>query len=161
MYIAFDNMPETARVWIYQSTQQISDEVVAQIENHGQSFCESWDAHGQPLKSSLKVLHNRFIVITVDEAFNAASGCSIDRSVRLVQELEQSFGLSLFDRTHIAFLQGNEVLLKPLNGIKSEISAGVIGEDTVTFNNLVQNLGEMKAKWKVPVGESWLKRYFA
>ena len=161
MYIAFDNMPETARVWIYQSKQEISEEVAGLIEKHGKTFCDSWDAHGQPLKFSLKVLHNRFIVITVDESFNAASGCSIDRSVRLVQELEKAFALSLFDRTHVAFLKGDEVLLKPLNGIKNEISAGVIGQDTVTFNNLVQNLGEMKAKWKVPVGESWLKRYFA
>ncbi|MEL7146395.1 MAG: hypothetical protein AAFO69_08510 [Bacteroidota bacterium] len=161
MYIAFDQMPESARVWIYQSREQITDEAVIQIEKHGKDFCESWDAHGQPLKSSLKVLHNRFVIITVDESFNVASGCSIDRSVRLVQEIEQAFGLSLFDRTHVAFLKGNEVLLKPLNGIKNEISAGVIAEDTVTFNNLVQNLGEMRANWKVPVGESWLKRYFA
>ena len=161
MYIAFDNMPESARVWIYQSKQQISEVAATEIEKHGRTFCENWDAHGHPLKSSMKVMHNRFIVIAVDESFNAASGCSIDRSVRLVQELEQAFGLSLFDRTHVAFLSGDEVLLKPLNGIKNEISAGVIDQNTVTFNNLVQNLGEMKAKWKVPVGESWLKRYFA
>ncbi|MGB3464401.1 MAG: hypothetical protein WBA74_03990, partial [Cyclobacteriaceae bacterium] len=80
MYIEFDLMPSTARVWIYQSSERLDDNLVKVIENHGQAFCEEWEAHGQALKSTVKVLHNRFLVISVDESFNKATGCSIDKS---------------------------------------------------------------------------------
>ncbi len=161
MLVHFDEMPDTSRVWIYQSESKFTIPQIAEIENRGKSFCEAWEAHGNPLKSSIKVLHNQFIVIAVDEHYSSPTGCSIDKSVALIQSLESSLGISLFNRTNIAFLDESEVFIKPLQGIKNEISAGVINQETVTFNNLVQNLGELKEKWQVPVGDSWLKRYFA
>lgn len=161
MLISFDEMPNTARVWVYQSEKKFTDSQVVEIISKGNQFCENWAAHGNPLKSTIKIFHNQFIVIAVDENFNNTTGCSIDKSVALVQSLEQSLGISLFSRTNIAFLSKEEVFTKPLQGIKNEISSGVIDKETVTFNNLVQNIGELKEKWQIPVGESWLKRYFA
>jgi len=161
MFVEFDEMTENSRVWVYQNDQKLDNNLTKVVESHGRDFCENWEAHGKPLKSSVKVLHNQFIVVAVDETYNMVTGCSIDKSVDLVRKLEGSLGLSLFDRTKIAFLKDDEVFTKPMNNIKSEISAGVIDKNTVTFNNLVQNLGELKEKWLVPVGDSWLKRYFA
>ena len=161
MYIEFEEMPSSARVWIYQSNKKLSNDLVKEVEGLGKSFCQSWEAHGQTLKSAVKVFHNQFLVITVDESFNKATGCSIDKSVDLVRNLEGQLGISFFDRTNIAFLKDGEVFLTPMNEIKKEITDGVIDRDTVTFNNLVQNIGEMKEKWQVPVGDSWLNRYFA
>lgn len=161
MYIEFDEMPATARVWIYQSNTKLDSDLIKMIELQGQAFCENWEAHGQPLKSTFKVFHDQFLVISVDESYNMASGCSIDKSVELVRNLESRLGVSFFDRTNIAFLKEDEVFLKPMYTLKKEISAGAIDRDTVTFNNLVQNIGEMKEKWQVPVGDSWLNRYFA
>lgn len=161
MFVELDEMAESSRVWIYQSDRKLDDQLTEIVESQGRDFCDHWQAHGNPLKSSVKVLHNQFIIIAVDESYNMATGCSIDKSVDLVRKLEQSLGVSLFDRTKIAFLKNNEVFTKPMNSIKNEISAGVIDQNTVTFNNLVQNLGELKHKWQVLVGDSWLKRYFA
>lgn len=161
MFVEFDELSDNSRVWVYQSDRNLDDNLAKVVESSGREFCENWEAHGQPLRSSVKVLHNQFIVISVDESFNMATGCSIDKSVDLVRKLEGSLNLSLFDRTNIAFLKDGEVFLSPMNGIKNEISAGVIDQNTVTFNNLVQNVGELKEKWQVRVGDSWLKRYFA
>lgn len=161
MFVEFDEMAESSRVWIYQSDTKLDAQLREVVESQGRDFCNHWEAHGNPLKSSVKVLYDQFIIITVDEAYNMATGCSIDKSVDLVRKLEQSLGISLFDRTKVAFLKNDEVFTKPMNSIKNEISAGVIDQNTVTFNNLVQNLGELKQKWQVPVGDSWLKRYFA
>lgn len=48
-----------------------------------------WAAHGQALLASSKVIDNRFIIIGVDEGFHVPSGCSIDASVRSLQEIGQ------------------------------------------------------------------------
>jgi hypothetical protein len=36
----------------------------------------------------------------------------------------------------------------------------MIEKDTLTFNNAVTTLGEMKTDWQIPAGESWLAKYF-
>ena len=33
MYIPFDNLPETSRIWIYQSNRKFSDAELTEIEN--------------------------------------------------------------------------------------------------------------------------------
>ena len=161
MFSDFDQMADTSRIWIYQAAHKFTKEQEDTILQHGHSFCDQWEAHGVPLMSSIKVFYNQFIVIAVDEGYNNATGCSIDRSVALMQALEKAIGSSLFDRSNIAFLKNGEVFIKPLQGIKSEIASGEIHAEMITFNNLVKNVGEMKEKWQVQVGNSWLKRYFA
>ena len=123
-------------------------------------FCEQWAAHNQPLKASFKLFHNHFLVIAVDESFNAASGCSIDASVHLVKQLEQNLNLNFFDRTHLAFLEKEDVFLESISNLKARIAEGIIDEQTSTFNNLVKNKGDLENQWVIPASESWINRYF-
>jgi len=160
MYIAFDELPKTARVWIYQSNKELTpieaDEISAQLT----SFCNDWSAHGAGLRSSFQILHDRFIVIAVDEGFNMASGCSIDSSVNQIKQLEQAYKLNFMDRTQVAFLANNEVFVETLSTIPAKVNEGVISEDTKTFNNLVQTVDSFDTQWVVPAKDTWLKRYF-
>ncbi|MCR9250378.1 MAG: hypothetical protein NXI20_08125 [bacterium] len=160
MYVNFDEMNPKARVWVYQSNRRLSEEEVALISQNLQNFCEQWAAHGAPLQSSYLVYKNQFVVLTVDEGFNAASGCSIDSSVEIIRQLEQHLSVSFFERTQIAFINDDEVFLLPMNELKNNISSGRISQNTLTFNNLVKDVGELKESWQVEAGSSWLKRYF-
>ena len=161
MFRNFDDMPASSRVWIYQSEREMSKDVMDKVAAKCQGFCENWEAHGKPLESSYQIIHNQFIVITVNEQANMATGCSIDKSVSLMREIEQQFGLSLFDRTQVAFLEDDRVFISPMGSLKSKVADGVITRNTVTFNNLVKNLGEFRNNWLEPAGNTWLKRYFA
>jgi hypothetical protein len=156
MFIEFDKMPLTSRIWIYQSVQPVAEEVSAYVK----SFTESWEAHGQPLKSSFNVFYNHFLVIAVDESFNHASGCSIDKSVHFVQELEKAFHLNLFDRLQQAIWHDNTIVFKTQKQLKEDISLGLIERNTLVFNNLVQTLGDLQTNWQIPAEQSWLARLF-
>jgi hypothetical protein len=123
-------------------------------------FCDQWAAHNTPLHSSFKVLHDKFLILAVDEGVNAASGCSIDSSVRFVKIIEQSIGINFFDRSQVAFLIDDNIYTTELNSIKNEISAGTIEADTLTFNLQAQNVAEFNENWLMPVHESWMKKYF-
>ena len=160
MYVGFEEMPSTARVWIYQADRQLNAEEQSLVADTAKEFLSQWAAHGSPLKSSYQLLHDKFLVISVDEGFNQASGCSIDASVALIRELESKLSLNFFDRTKVAFLLNGEIFQSSMNDIKQLISDGKINSDTITFNNLVANIDEFQKSWKVPAGESWLKRYF-
>ena len=160
MYIPFEEMPKNARVWIYQADRSFSADEEASIIAKASDFLNQWASHGTPLKSSFKLFHQNFLVITVDEIIAQASGCSIDASVGLVKSIEQELDLNFFDRSKIAFLVGNEVYLHDMNQIKPLVTEGKISNTTLTFNNLVTDIEQLEKKWVIPANESWLKRYF-
>ncbi len=164
MYIPFDQMPDHARVWIYQADRPLSDQEVQQAQQQGKSFAAEWAAHGQELRASVTVLHQHFLVIALDEHHHAASGCSIDSSVGLVRSLENSFKtpggpISFMDRTRVAVLQQDQVQLLPLSELKQQLSSGQLAPSTLTFNNTVATKGALNAEWVVAIGQSWLARY--
>ena len=160
MYIEFSNISDNAKVWIYQASKPLGKDDIDLISKEAKLFCDQWAAHNTPLHSSFKVLHDKFLILAVDEGVNAASGCSIDSSVRFVKIIEQSIGVSFFDRTQVAFLIDDNVYTTELKSIKNEISDGIIEADTLTFNLQAQNVAEFNENWLMPVNESWMKKYF-
>ncbi|MEQ9303133.1 MAG: hypothetical protein RJQ14_04390, partial [Marinoscillum sp.] len=99
-----NNMPDHSRVWIYQSTRPFSDSEKTLISAQLDEFTKQWAAHGQQLTATYSIELDQFIVLAVDESHHQASGCSIDSSVRVIQVIEQQTGLTLLDRSKVAFL---------------------------------------------------------
>ncbi len=160
MFLPFNQLPESARVWVYQSNRDLTSAEHEAIAEQLTSFCDEWSAHGAGLKSSFQILHNRFIVIAVDEDYNMATGCSIDSSINQIKHIENKFGLNFMDRTQVAFYIDDKLYIESLSAIKSKVNEGVISAETKTFNNLVETVGDFKAGWMVSASNSWLKRYF-
>lgn len=160
MYIPFEEMAETSRIWVYQADQKLSEKDKATISSRCGSFLDQWAAHGASLKSSFEIMHNRFLVVSVDESFHQASGCSIDASVHMIKELEQELGIHFFDRTQVCFMEEGEVTHIPLHELKSQIQNGRILPTTTTFNHLVSDIQSLRKAWKIEAKNSWMKRYF-
>ncbi|VAW25953.1 hypothetical protein MNBD_BACTEROID06-1290 [hydrothermal vent metagenome] len=160
MFLPFNQLPESARVWIYQSNRDLATSEQDAIAELLTTFCDGWSAHGAGLKSSFQILHGRFIVIAVDETYNLATGCSIDASVNQIKHIENKFELNFMDRTQVAFYIDKKLYIESLSAIKSKVQEGVISAETKTFNNLVQTVGDFNSGWMVSANNSWLKRYF-
>ena len=148
-------MSSDSRVWVYQSSREFTNDEVVEIKEEAEGFIETWAAHGQSLKASAEIFHNRFIVIFVDEKQAMASGCSIDDSVDFIKEIETSFHTSLFDRMIIAYKQENIIFTCTLNEFEQFFAEGKINKNTIVFNNLVSTKSEFETNWKVPLKDSW------
>jgi hypothetical protein len=159
MFVPFESIASSSRVWIYQSNQKMTADQKQVISNHLNDFTHRWVAHGQPLRSSFLVRHDHFIILAADESFQAASGCSIDDSVRIIKEAGNLTGLDFFDRNKIAFLKDDTVLLLNLPELKQNFKDGIWNETTLTFNNLVTTKNQWENEWLVPAEKTWLKRY--
>ncbi|WP_295792727.1 ABC transporter ATPase [Mucilaginibacter sp.] len=146
---------ENSRVWVYQSDRELTDNEALQIKVLLDNFTTGWTAHNNQLKAKAEIRYNRFIVLIVDESQAGASGCSIDKSVHFMQQIEAQFGINLFDRFNLAYRQGSEVLSAPRAQFEELLKQGDINTDTIVFNNLVQNLTELENKWEVPFKNSW------
>lgn len=160
MYIPFNKLPPHARLWIYQANRPLTEPEQAKIKPQLQRFAEEWSSHGTGLQASAELLHSQFIVLANNETAAAASGCSIDKSVAFVRELEQQLQVTFFDRTRLAFLKEGAVEMVAMQEMKSKVSAGEIDKNTLYFDTLVNNFGELQEAWPKPAGNSWLSRYF-
>jgi hypothetical protein len=160
MFVPFDSLPDTARVWIYQASRSLNTQEVMLSQELLRKFADKWAAHGVPLKASFQIRQQQFVVLSVDQDYHEPSGCSIDASVAVVRELEQALDVSLLDRSLVPFKRGEEVVCFPLKDLKSLIAAGEIASDTPTFNTLASCKGDLVNGWEVPAGQSWLKRHF-
>ena len=154
MFIPYSEIANTSRVWIYQSDRSLSDNEVVFIQHKLLSFCNNWKSHKEHLISSYKVLHNRFIILLVDEQKKDASGCSIDSSVNFIKEIEAEFSIDLFNRTKIAFKQDGEIVTLSISEFKKVVQA-----DTVVFNNLVATKADFEEKWETLVSKSWHAKF--
>lgn len=160
MYIPFNQLPPTARVWIYQSKNIFTENELKIIESELQKFSHSWDSHGSSLKNSYSIFHNRFIVISVDESMNNASGCSIDKSVNLMKLLSEQLNVDLLDKTQIAFVKSDESISTfDFKETKEMYLNNKIDSNTIVFNNLVSNIADFQSNWQTEISNTWLKKY--
>lgn len=160
MYIDFDKLPDTARVWVYQANRSLTEGDVKTIEESLQPALHQWAAHGQPLLASARVVENRFVVVGVDEGYSLPSGCSIDSSMRTIQEIGRQLSVDFFDRSAAVQLADGTVRTFTLPTIKTAVTEEVIKPGTLVFNTLVQTKAEFLAEWRIQAVDSWLKRYF-
>jgi uncharacterized protein YqfB (UPF0267 family) len=150
-----------SKVWIYQSNRQFTAIEAKAIQQKLDAFTAQWTAHGHQLKAKAEMPYNFFIVLTVDQDTASATGCSIDSSVRLIKEIEQTYGVDLFDRFNMAYKINDEVHVVTKEDFETLISIKKINPQTIVFNNLVQTLAEFEQKWEVELENSWHKMIFA
>lgn len=160
MYIPFEEMPNTARVWVYQSTRKFSPQEKELVVSKLSQFCRQWNTHGNSMPSSFNIQYDQIIILSVDESNLGASGCSIDSSVRTLREIEQQLDLNLLDQGKVSFIDRGNVITGKFQEIKDFIRSGNLTEDTHVFNPMVNRKQDLEEKWLIPARESWLNKYF-
>ncbi len=156
----FEQLPNTSRIWIFQCTRALSPQEEVEIVDKANHFVRTWSAHGNDLEAGAAILYNQFLILSVNEEENGASGCSIDKSFKFIQDLESEYKINWLDRSKLAFYIDNEVYIYPMPELKLKIDSGTITKDTLIFNNLVDKKGDLEHKWIIPAKDSWIKKYF-
>ena len=153
-----ENFSPDSRVWIYQSSRIFTLSKALAVEDLLNDFTDKWLSHGTPVKGAGYLFFGQFIILMADEKATGVSGCSTDSSVRLIKDIEQRFGLNMFDRTTLAFLVKDKVQLLPLSQLQYAFDNRFIDSHTLYFNNLVQTKAELENNWLIPIKDSWLSK---
>ena len=151
-----ENFSVDSRVWVYQSNRLFALNEALAIEELLNDFAANWLSHGVAVKGAGYLFFGQFIILMADEKATGVSGCSTDSSVRLIKDIEQRFGVNMFDRITLAFVVKDKVELLPLSQLQYAFENGFINSETLYFNNLVQTKEELESNWIVPVKNSWL-----
>jgi|SRR6478735_2042102 len=148
---------DNSRVWIYQASRLFTLSEALQTEDILNGLVANWTAHGSPVKGYANLLFGQFIVLMADETATGVSGCSIDSSVRIIQQAEKQFGVELFNWQDLAFIVKDKVQIVPRQQFSYALENNFITRDTLFFNNVVTTKKEMEESWIIPIKDSWLK----
>jgi hypothetical protein len=159
MFTEYKNLPSNSRVWIYQADRVFTEQEIAVISSKAIEFIEQWTRHGDNLKGSFTIKYKQFLVIAVDESFNDVSGCSIDASVRFVQQLESELKIDLMNKMNVSFKDGEHINIVKLADFQKFAKEEKITKKTIVFNNMVQTKAAIESEWEVPANQSWHNRF--
>lgn len=155
------DISENSRIWIYQSDRILSTDEQIEIQKKLNDFTAQWLAHGNQLTAAGEIRNDRFIILSVDEHQAGATGCSIDKSVNLMKEFEQAFQINLFDRFNITYRDNGIIKSANREEFENLIRSGVVTDDTIVFNNLVETRKQLASHWEIPLHQSWHARVFS
>jgi hypothetical protein len=149
-----------SKVWIYQGSRLFGMGEAFELEEMFEAFLKEWKCHGANVSGYGNLFYGQFIVLIADESVSEVGGCTIDRSIHFIKELEQKFKIELLNRQNLAFYINEKVQILPLPQLKHAIENGFITGDTLYFNNVVSTKEELVNKWLIPVKQSWLGKKF-
>ena len=159
MEVCFSKLPENSKVWIYTTDRELSNNEVNEIKKHSLDFLNNWTSHGIKVEGSILLPYNHFIVICASQENSNLSGCSIDDSIRFINDIEENFNISLLNREIIAFKDGDNIKKINLKNLKDEVIAGNLHPNTIVFNNLIESKKDYMNIWETSASKTWLKRF--
>ena len=155
MVVTFDKISDESRIWIFQSNRLIPDLDIEPLKKQIDNFLSSWTSHGNQLMVASKIKYNLFIIIALDQSCSTASGCSIDKLVSFIKNIENNYQISLLDRLDISFRDKNKISVLRLDAFKRKILEKKINNDTIVFNNLINLKSDLADNWEIPLNRSW------
>ncbi len=153
------SFPNGSRVWIYTGEKSVPEEKAPMIKQRIENFAREWTSHQQALRAEGGLLYNRFIVFVVDDGFNKPGGCSIDSSVRFIQLLETELQISFFKREIFHYLKEDIVKTIHRDDLSNALADGIINEETLFFDTLVQTKIDLENNFLKALKNSWQNRF--
>ena len=159
MKVELASQPENAKVWVYQSSLELTDKDLSQIKEIGDFFLGQWESHNLPVRGSIDVHNNRFIVISAFSDEDAMCGKAQDSQMKLIKELEEVVEGKLTDRMLVFYQDENELKSFHFSELAELLSNNKITSDTIVFNSLVATKKEFESSWKGALKSTWLNQF--
>lgn len=154
--VAFSDIPDDARVWVFASSRPLAGEAESALLHDVDDFLDGWRAHGSPLSAARDWRDHQFLAITVDPRSADASGCSLDALFRSFRALEQSVGVTMLGGGRVFYRDANgTVRTTDRAGFDALASDGVVTGETSVFDTSVTSARDWRVKFEVPAVESW------
>lgn len=151
-------MNPSSRMWFYGLTQPLSEAQSEELVQLMDEFVSQWKAHGAQLAAAYQWINHQFLFIAVDEGQQQATGCSIDKSVHLLQEFGAKHSVDFFNRMLVHAQTGEGFSSYSTATLKAAIAEGLVDENTPVMHTTAATLGEI-GTGLIPLKESWAARF--
>jgi len=149
MFVAFNSLDDSSRLWMYGSETEFTEQQSNYITKRITFFLENWEYHKNKLTASFKVLENRFIIIALDDSIHGVGGCSLDGLQRLIQTFENELSITLMNRLNVFCKIDNEIQVVPSFKLGSIATA-----NTLFYDLTILTKSDLNTYLK-PISEGW------
>ena len=147
----FQNLHPQSKIWLYISPVSIDSVTKKNISSLFKDFVDNWKSHGQPVNGQLKFIRDNLLVVGADYFPNGMCGRAVDAQLRFINQINEGFNLDLLNRTNIAFVQQDSIVVYKYNNLSALIKKGSVNKSTVYCNTFcTKNSDEIY----LPFGES-------
>ncbi len=155
MIVAYKNLPETSKIYIYPASRKLYPKEVPVIISKVKIFLDKF------LSNDLffEMKYDRFLIIFVSDLTPLTSEQN-EELVSFIISLEKEFDIHLIDKMNVCFKQGQYVQLKEIPDFKKLIKNKGVSKKTIVFDNLINTKSEYDCCWETPAGSSWISHVF-
>jgi hypothetical protein len=107
----FPELPDPSRIWLHLANRKLVASEEQFLKEELTLFLDSWSAHGKRLQCNATLLFSQYLIFSVDENIESASGCSIDSSVHFAKRMGSELGIDFFTRLEVLVVEGNATRL--------------------------------------------------
>lgn len=151
-------MNPESRMWFYGLKTPMDSAQAAELKGIMDDFVGGWKAHGASLAASYRLIADQFLIIAVDESQQQATGCSIDKSVHLLQEFGTKHHMDFFNRMLVHVMENGTFTSYSTSELKDAIADGKIGPKTQIMNTTAATLQE-SGMGTLDLADSWAAKY--
>jgi len=158
--VPFEDLPDDSRVWCFAAEQEPGARETAHLLDSMQRFVDQWTAHRQGLSAGVAWLHQRFLLVGLDERTVGASGCSIDALMGRLAELEREVGIRLTDASPVWYRdQDGRIQSVTREDFRNLAKSGSVGPETPVFDLTASSLDRVRSGGlERPASTSWHAR---
>lgn len=160
MLASFEHLPDSADCWLYAADRELTTEEVNLLETLFESFENEWSSHGRRVDGACRVVDNRVVVVAAHIQGGDISGCGIDKSLHLLQEVAVSRSFNWASALNIVFEGSDKRLhIVPRTQFKQLALDGKVGVDTRIVDLSIRSLGMLREHGLLrPAATSWHAR---
>ena len=107
----FPELPDSSRIWLHLANRKLVASEEQFLKEGLTVFLDNWSAHSKRLQCNATLLFSQYLIFSVDENIESASGCSIDSSVHFAKRMGSELGIDFFTRLEVLVIEGNETRL--------------------------------------------------
>jgi hypothetical protein len=140
----FRKLPDDSRLWIHGFRDPLPITTQGLIRACLSEFLRRWQSHGNPVQAASIIEADRFL-ITAAYCPEGISGCSMDTYARALKDLRDEHGPNPLETNLVFYLrtEGDIAAIEHLDFF-SLVQQGEVSEDTLVFDTLVQELGDLR-----------------
>lgn len=155
-------LPPEARLWIYAAARDLSDDEVARVDEALGDFLREWSSHGRDVSGEAAVIHNRFLVIGAHIPSGDISGCGIDKSARVVEEIGQALEIDWLSALYVHHqTEDGAIASVPRGTFRRMVREGAVDGSTLVYDLTVQDVRGLRAGLMLrPASQTWHARAF-
>ncbi|MBD3223285.1 MAG: hypothetical protein GF313_01035 [Caldithrix sp.] len=154
----FADFNDDARLWIYGFSKPLTASDQKNIRMNMNDFMASWTSHGDKVKGAYHIIYDRFIIIVAE---NTISGCSIDSSIKVLQQLDENYNLNGLDFSLVFYRNKGNVFAVSRRQFQKLVQNGTVDHHTIVYNNTLTTLGQLRAgEWETTFDKSWHAKTF-